>query len=97
MLTARGMTGLDRVWLVLMAVTLLSAWLAESAEPSLLITLTVVAGIGLKGLLVVDHLMGLRAAHPLIRLSMRFHFYLLPLLMLLVYLFPQQLAELTRL
>ncbi len=87
----------DYVWLALMAMTLGNAFIAESADPSLLVTLAIAATVMLKGWLVVDRFMELRNAHPYIRFSMNLYFYVLPLMILIVYLFPDFLAELTRL
>ncbi len=88
---------LDYVWWVLMAMTLGSAFLAESAEPSLVVTLIIAVTIGVKGRLVVDRFMELRNAHPGIRFAMNLYFYLLPVVILMVYLFPEFLAEITSL
>ncbi|MEH6625262.1 MAG: cytochrome C oxidase subunit IV family protein [Motiliproteus sp.] len=88
---------LDYVWLALMAMTLGSAFLAESAEPSLLVTLLIAVTVGLKGRLVVDRFMELKNAHPYIRFAMNFYFYMLPLVILLVFLFPEFIADITRL
>ncbi len=87
----------DYVWFALMAMTLGSALVAESAEPSLLITLIIAITIGLKGLLVVDRFMELRNAHPKIRLAMRLYFWLLPVVIVVVWLFPDFIAEATSL
>ncbi|MCW8884510.1 MAG: cytochrome C oxidase subunit IV family protein [Motiliproteus sp.] len=92
-----GYQVLDYVWWALMALTLASAWLAESAEPSLVVTLFVAVTIGLKGRLVVDRFMELKNAHQGIRFAMNLYFYLLPLVVVLVYLFPEFLADLTKL
>lgn len=87
---------LDAVWLLLMALTIGSALLAESADPSLWVTLFVAVSVAVKGGLVVERFMELRFAHRYIRLSMGLFFVVLPLLMILVFLFPEQLADLTR-
>ncbi|OMH38029.1 cytochrome C oxidase subunit IV family protein [Motiliproteus sp. MSK22-1] len=85
------------VWLALMVMTLGSAFIAESAEPSLLVTLAIAGTVGLKGWLVVDRFMELRNAHPYIRFSMNLYFIMLPLVILIVYLIPESIADLTRL
>ena len=77
--------------------TLLSALIAESVEPSLLVTAIVALTIGIKGCLVVDRFMELRNAHPRIRFAMKHYFYLLPLAIIVVWLFPEFLADMTRL
>jgi len=85
------------VWLLLMALTLLSAFTAETADPALWTVLFISLIISLKGQLVVDRLMGLRHAKPAIRYSMLSYFYLLPLLIIWALIFPEQLAWLTTL
>ncbi|MCF6282613.1 MAG: cytochrome C oxidase subunit IV family protein [Candidatus Polarisedimenticolaceae bacterium] len=91
------MKTLSTVWLVLMTITLISAYIAEAAEPSTIITLFIALSIGIKGKLVVDHFMGLSSAHPRLRSVMNAYFYVLPSLIVLVFLFPETIAELTQL
>lgn len=88
---------LDRLWLVLMLLTLGSAWLAESAETGLLATLAIALVVSFKGLMIVDHFMELRHANVVLRRLMRIYFYVIPSLIVLVYLFPRQIAALTSL
>ena len=97
MFTMLNYTIQNYVWLALMAMTLGSAIIAESAEPSLLVTLAIAATVGLKGWLVVDRFMELRNAHPYIRFSMNLYFIVLPLMILIFFLFPEAIADLTRL
>lgn len=85
------------VWLLLMLITLGSALLAESGETSLLITLLIALSVLLKGRLVVERLMELRSANRYIRFAMNFYFYVVPTLIVLVYLIPDQLASMTTL
>lgn len=85
------------VWLLLMALTLLSAFTAEAADPALWTVLLISLIISLKGQLVVDRLMGLRHARPIIRYTMLSYFYLLPLLIVWALTFPEQLVWLTTL
>ncbi|WP_271271509.1 cytochrome C oxidase subunit IV family protein [Aliamphritea hakodatensis] len=82
------------VWLVLITLTLGSAVIAESAEPSLIITLAVAVTVGVKGWLVVDYFMELRNAHRYFRIAMNLYFVVLPMMILLVYLFPEGIANL---
>jgi len=85
------------VWLLLVALTLLSALTAETADPALWTVLFISLIISLKGQLVVDRLMGLRHANPAIRYTMLSYFYLLPMLIIWALIFPEQLAWLTTL
>ena len=85
------------IWGGLMAVTIGSALLAESGETNLLVTLLICLSIAFKGRMVVDRFMELRSANRYIRFSMNFYFYVVPALILIVYLFPDQLARITTL
>lgn len=85
------------VWLLLMLITIGSALLAESGETNLLITLLIALSVLLKGRLVVERLMELRSANGYIRFAMNFYFYVVPILIVLVYLIPDQLASMTTL
>ena len=87
----------DFIWLVLMALTLLSAAVAESPDQGLILILVIAASIAFKGRMIVDRFMELRNANPLIRNCMRLYFYVIPLLIVLVYLFPDFIAYLTTL
>ena len=80
-----------------MLITLLNALIAETAEPSLIITLLIATAVAIKGRVVVDHFMELKSAHPLIRISMQVYFYVIPAMMILVYLFPETIARWTQL
>ena len=95
-LTANG-KHLNVYWLLLMAMTLMSAAIAEKAEPSLLITIVIAAMIVIKARLVIDHFMELKSASPYIYHMMNAYFYLFPLVAVLSWLFPETLAEWTRL
>ena len=88
---------IDRLWLVLMSVTLLSAAVAETAEPSMLTALLIAALIAFKGRMVVDHFMELRHAHPLLRISMRLYFLVIPALIIIAFAFPETIARWTAL
>ncbi|MEW8126870.1 MAG: cytochrome C oxidase subunit IV family protein, partial [Candidatus Thiodiazotropha endolucinida] len=59
----------------------------------LVITLTV----AYKGRMIVDHFMELKDANRLLRNSMRIYFYVIPAMIVLVYLFPDLIARLTTL
>jgi len=87
---------LNWVWFALMAMTLASAFIAETAEPSLLVTMIVATTVMVKGRLVVNRFMELHNAHAYVRFSMNLYFYVLPLMILIVYLFPEFIADLTR-
>lgn len=85
------------VWMILLALTLTSAFIAESADPHVWTVLFISMTVTLKGQLVIDRLMGLRHANPLIRGLMLLYFYVLTLLIVLALLFPEFVARLTTL
>jgi hypothetical protein len=85
------------IWLILMSLTIASALIAESAEPSLLVTVAIAVSIGLKGLMVIDRFMELHNANRYIRNLMMAYFYVIPTLIVLVFLFPEPLRRLTTL
>jgi len=87
----------DFVWLALMAMTLGSALIAESAEPSVLVVIAIAGTVMVKGRLVINRFMELHNVHAYVRFSMNLYFYVLPLLIIMTYLFPEFIAELTRL
>ncbi len=87
----------DFIWLVLMVLTLLSAAVAESPEQGLLLILVIALTVAVKGRLIVDRFMELRNANRYLRNSMRIYFYVIPLLIVLVYLFPELIKRLTSL
>jgi len=88
---------LDIIWLFLMAMTIVNAAIAEQAEPGLIVTILICLIIVIKARLVIDLFMELKGASPYIYHLMNAYFYLFPLLAVLVWLFPEQLADLTRL
>ncbi len=90
-------TLLRRAWIVLVVLTLGSALIAESVDPTAGVVIAVCLVVAIKGQLVIDRLMGLRHAPPLIRGLMLAYFYVLPVLIALGLIFPEQLRRLTTL
>ncbi|MCP3661213.1 MAG: cytochrome C oxidase subunit IV family protein [Gammaproteobacteria bacterium] len=88
---------IDIIWLILMGLTLLSAALAESAEPGLVVTIIIALTVAFKGRMVVDRFMELANASRYLRNAMRIYLYVIPTMILLVYLFPETLARMTSL
>ena len=84
-------------WIALMLLTLVSAMIAESIEPTASVIIVVCAVIAIKGQLIIDEFMGLRAAPTFIRRSMLAYFYVLPTLIALALIFPEPLRRLTTL
>ncbi|MES9860660.1 MAG: cytochrome C oxidase subunit IV family protein [Candidatus Thiodiazotropha sp. LLP2] len=87
----------DFIWLVLMGLTLLSAAIAESPDQGLLLILVISFTVAYKGRMIVDHFMELKDANRLLRNSMRVYFYVIPAMIVVVYLFPDLIARLTTL
>ena len=92
-----GDRALKRAWWLLISLTLVSAFVAESANPAIWVILAVSYTIVCKGQVIIDQLMGLRNAPVPIRLMMLSYFYILPPLIALALLFPESLAQLTTL
>lgn len=88
---------LNHTWIALILLTLGSAWLAESVDPTAGIVIAVCLVVAIKGQLVIDRLMGLRHAPPVIRKLMLAYFYVLPVLIALALIFPEPLRRLTTL
>ncbi|MCU7934329.1 MAG: cytochrome C oxidase subunit IV family protein [Candidatus Thiodiazotropha sp. (ex Dulcina madagascariensis)] len=88
---------IDFIWLLLLGLTLLSAAIAESPDQGLLMTLVIACTIAFKGRMIVDRFMELKNANRLIRNSMRIYFYVIPSLIVLVYLLPDLILRITTL
>ena len=88
---------INYIWVVLMLLSIGSALIAESADPSKLITIVIALSIAFKGRMVLDRFMELRNANRYIRASMNIYFYVIPLMIVVVHLFPEAIAELTKL
>ena len=57
----------EKIWLVLVGLTLAGAWLGEAGSAGWLLTFTVAFLIGFKGAVVTDHYMEMRLANTRIR------------------------------
>lgn len=68
------------VWLGLLVLTLGSALLGEGALPAGLTAVVVALIVGVKGLLVIRHYMGLTEPGSRLRLAMRLYFVVVPVL-----------------
>jgi hypothetical protein len=85
------------LWLLLVALTLGGALIGEAAEPGIAVTLVISLTMAFKGRLIIDHFMELKTANRTIRNLMRAYFYVLPLVIVLVYVFSEHFARLTTL
>lgn len=88
---------IDKLWLVLVVLTLFSAFMAERVTPSFISVAIMAVVLAIKGRIIVDHFMELKKAHFLLRGLMRTYFYVIPSLIIIVYLFPEQIAKWTTL
>ena len=88
---------IDYLWLFLIALTLLSAYMAERSSVSFSSVAIMAVVLAIKGRIIVDHFMELKQAHKVLRTLMRVYFYVIPTLIILVYLFPEQIAKWTAL
>lgn len=77
------------IWLVLIGLTLTSAFIAEGTPAHSLSTVFVCFIIAIKGQLVIDRLIGLRLENQKIRWVMLSYFYILPSLFVIGILFPE--------
>ena len=95
--TTKDIKLIDTLWLVLVGLTLFSAYMAERADPGLISVIIMAAVLAIKGRIIVDHFMELKHAHKILRSLMRAYFYIIPSLIIIVYLFPEQIASWTTL
>ncbi|MEW5783304.1 MAG: cytochrome C oxidase subunit IV family protein [Pseudomonadota bacterium] len=72
----------EKIWLLLLALTLAGAWLAETGHAGWPLTFVVAGLIAFKGRLVIDHYMAITAAHPRIRRILHGFVTLVPLLVI---------------
>jgi len=86
---------IDALWIFLIVLTLFGAYMAERATPGLTSICIMAAVLAIKGRIIVDYFMELKEAHPVLRALMRIYFYVIPALIILVYLYPEQIAKWT--
>lgn len=85
------------LWLLLIALTLFSAYMAERVTPGLSSMIIMAFVLAIKGRIIVDYFMELKETHIIIRTLMRTYFYVIPALIILSWLFPQQIVKWTTL
>ena len=83
------------LWLLLIVLTLFSAYMAEQAPSGLNSVLIMAIVLAIKGRIIVDYFMELKEAHVILRALMRLYFYVIPALIILVYLYPEEIAQWT--
>jgi cytochrome c oxidase subunit IV len=86
---------INTLWLILIVLTLFSAYMAEQAKPGFNSVAIMALVLAIKGRIIVDYFMELKDSHVVLRTLMQVYFYVIPALIILVYLFPEQIAEWT--
>ena len=87
----------EKVWLALIALTLLGALLGETGDAGWPLTLTVVALIYIKGSVVIDHYMEMRMANRRIRNVLRLFVTVVPILVMVSFNWGDAIRRLTTL
>jgi hypothetical protein len=82
----------NRLWLVLIGLTLFSAFMAEQATQGFGSISIMALVLAIKGRIIVDYFMELKTANLLIRTLMQVYFYIIPAMIMATYLFPEQIA-----
>ena len=88
---------INSLWLVLIALTLFSAYMAESGTSGFNSIAIMALVLAIKGRIIVDYFMELKHANKVVRTLMQVYFYVIPALIILVYLFPEFIARWTTL
>ncbi len=83
----------NRLWLVLIALTLFSAFMAEQESQGLGSITIMALVLAIKGRIIVDYFMELKTANVLIRTLMQVYFYVIPAMIIAAYLFPDHIAR----
>ena len=74
-----------------------SSLVAEKVSPNAFIIVIICAVIFIKGWLVIDHLMGLKHANPMLRWSVHSYFFIMPPILAVIVIFPEWVAKVTTL
>ncbi len=88
---------INTLWIILIVLTLFSAYMAEKATPGFNSISIMALVLAIKGRIIVDYFMELKHANVVVRTLMQVYFYVIPALIILVYLFPEQIAKWTAL
>lgn len=87
----------EKIWLALIGLTFIGAALGETGQASWLLTMTVVVLIAVKGGIVIDYYMEMRAANQRMRNTVRLFIVLIPVLLILVHAWGDKIRQLTTL
>ncbi len=85
----------EKIWLMLIGLTLVGIFFAETGRAGWLLTMTVVTLIVLKGNFVIDYYMDMRSANQRIRNVLRFFIIIIPILVILVHAWGDEIRRLT--
>ncbi len=85
----------EKIWLMLIGLTLVGVFFAETGRAGWLLTITVVILIVLKGNFVIDYYMDMRSANQRIRNVLRFFIIIIPILVILVHAWGDEIRRLT--
>ncbi len=85
----------ERIWLMLIGLTLVGIFFAETGQAGWLLTMTVVTLIIVKGGLVIDFYMDMRSANQRIRNILRFFIIVIPVLVILIHAWGDEVQRLT--
>lgn len=88
---------INYLWLTLLALTLFSAYMAESTTPGFNSIAIMALVLAIKGRIIVDYFMELKDSHIILRSLMQIYFYVIPTLIIIVYLYPEAIAQWTAL
>jgi cytochrome c oxidase subunit IV len=86
---------INNLWLILIVLTLFSAYMAEREASGLSSVSIMALVLAIKGRIIVDYFMELKHSHVVLRRLMQAYFYVIPLFIILVYLFPEYIAKWT--
>jgi hypothetical protein len=92
-----SLPALALTWILLVILTLAGADLGDGASPGLGLTLIVATITALKGGMVIEEFLEISSARPGLRYPVRVFGLLVPVCMVLVYLYGPQIARLTSL
>jgi hypothetical protein len=85
----------ERIWLILIGLTLVGIFFAETGHAGWLLTMTVAILIIVKGNFVIDYYMDMRSANQRIRNVLRFFTIIIPVLVILVHAWGDEIQQLT--
>lgn len=85
----------EKIWFTLIGLTLIGIFFAETGRAGWLLTMTVVFLIVVKGNFVIDYYMDMRSANQRIRNVLRFFIIIIPVLVILVHAWGDEIGRLT--